>query len=374
MDKLSMLGMFIIGFIFILLGAKKKVEPLLLLPIGFGIIMANIPGANQSSLDDGSILSFFYQYGVKTVILPCLIFAGIGAQTDFGPLIRNPRLIFFGAAAQAGIFLTILGALALKYVNINFTLLEASAIGIIGGADGPTSIFIASKLAPHLIGPISIAAYSYMALVPLIQKPVGLLLTTTEQRKINMKAMDEKYGTVGKVNPLKKFIFPLVAVAASCFLVPQATPLLGLLMFGNLLKETRIPIVDQRLVDTTQNTIMNVSTILLGLAVGGTMRFDRFFNTQTIAILLLGIVAFAIGSASGIIAVHIHNIFAKKKINPLVGMAGVSAVPMSARVVQEMGIKEDPFNNLLQYAMAPNVAGVIGSAVAAGFLVSWFAG
>ena len=367
-------GMIVIGLILIFLGAKKQVEPLLLLPIGFGIILANIPGAEQSSLDDGSILSFFYKHGIKTVVLPCLIFFGIGAHTDFGPLIRNPRLIFFGAAAQAGIFLTVLGALALNYINIEFTLKEAAATGIIGGADGPTSIFTATYLAPHLLGPISIAAYSYMALVPLIQKPVGLLLTSSNHRKINMRVMDEKYGIPGNVTPLKKFLFPIVGVIIACVLVPTATPLLGMLMFGNLIKETRLVIVDRRMVEVARDTILNISTIILGLAIGGTMRADSFFQLKTIGILILGVIAFAIGSASGIIGVHIHNIFAKKKINPLVGMAGVSAVPMSARVVQDMGVREDPNNNLLQYAMAPNVAGVIGSAVAAGFLIKFFMG
>lgn len=374
MDIFFMICMIFIGLVLIILGAKKHVEPLLLLPIGFGIIMANIPGAEQSSLDDGSLLSFFYKYGIKTVVLPCLIFFGIGAHTDFGPLIRNPRLIFFGAAAQAGIFVTVLGALALNYLGIDFTLKEAAATGIIGGADGPTSIFTAARLAPHLLGPISIAAYSYMALVPLIQKPVGLLLTSPRQRKINMKEMDEKYGVPGKATQLKKFVFPIIGVLIACILVPTATPLLGMLLFGNLIKETRLVIVERRMVETARDTILNISTIFLGLAIGGTMQAAQFFQVKTIGILVLGVIAFAIGSASGILGVHLHNLFARKKINPLVGMAGVSAVPMSARVVQAMGIKEDPNNNLLQYAMAPNVAGVIGSAVAAGFLINYFTG
>ncbi|MBN1350626.1 sodium ion-translocating decarboxylase subunit beta [candidate division KSB1 bacterium] len=374
MESVLMFCMIFIGLILIFLGAKKRVEPLLLLPIGFGMIMANIPGAEQSSLDDGCILSFFYQHGIKTVVLPCLIFFGIGAHTDFGPLIRNPRLIFFGAAAQAGIFVTILGALGLNYLGIDFTLMEAAATGIIGGADGPTSIFTATKLAPDLLGPISIAAYSYMALVPLIQKPVGLFFTSSTQRKINMKEMDRQFGVPGNVTPLKKFLFPIFSVLIACILVPTATPLLGMLLFGNLIKETKLVVVDRRMVEVARDTILNASTIILGLAIGGTMEADKFFQFKTIGILVLGVVAFAIGSASGIIGVHIHNIFAKKKINPLIGMAGVSAVPMSARVVQDMGVHEDPNNNLLQYAMAPNVAGVIGSAVAAGFLLRFFMG
>jgi sodium ion-translocating decarboxylase beta subunit len=351
----------IIGCFLIYLGIRKRYEPLLLIPIGFGAILTNVPVADM--MEAGGILRIIYDSGIKTGIFPLLIFLGIGSLTDFGPLIANPKTTFLGAAAQFGIFGTLLGALALgkiPWLGLSFTLPEASSIAIIGGADGPTAIYTASKMAPHLLGPVAIAAYSYMALVPIIQPPIMRLLTTPEERKIEMKQLRD-------VSKRERIIFPFAATILCALLVPSAVPLIGMLMFGNLLRECGVV---ERLSKTAQNELINIVTIFLGLSVGATLTGSSFLTGKTLGILALGIVAFAIGTASGVLLGKLMCRLSGGKINPLIGAAGVSAVPMAARVVQREGEKANPKNALLMHAMGPNVTGVIGSAVAAGVLLS----
>ncbi len=346
--------MFCIGGALIFLAIRKEYEPLLLLPIGTGIILANIPIAGM--MEPGGIIYMIYQGGIKTGLFPLLIFLGIGSLTDFGPMLANPKTSLLGAAAQFGIFTTLIGALLL-----GFTLPEASSIGIIGGADGPTAIYLTIKLAPHLLGPIAIAAYSYMALVPIIQPPIIRALTTKEERKVKMEQMRF-------VSPKEKILFPIGVIIICAFLLPQATPLVGMLMFGNLLRESGVV---QRLANAAGNELINIVTIFLGVSVGATMVADSFLTYKTIAIILLGLAAFSVGTAAGVILGKVMYRFSGGKVNPMIGAAGVSAVPMAARVVQRMGLKEDPNNHLLMHAMGPNVAGVIGSAVAAGVLLTF---
>ncbi len=336
------------------LAIRKQYEPLLLLPIAFGMLLANIPGANLSAYDEGSLFYYLYQ-GVKLGIYPPLIFLGVGAMTDFGPLIANPKSFLLGAAAQIGIFLTFLGA-----NFMGFTPQEAGAIGIIGGADGPTAIFTTGILAPHLLGPIAVAAYSYMALVPVIQPPIMMALTTKEEREVVMTQLRP-------VSKLEKIVFPIAATLLVTFIVPDATPLVGMLMLGNLFKESGV--VD-RINNTAKNELINIVTILLGISVGATTTADKFLTLDTILIICLGLVAFAVGTAFGVIFGKIMYKVTGGKVNPLIGSAGVSAVPMAARVSQKVGQQANPANFLLMHAMGPNVAGVIGSAVAAGVLIS----
>ncbi len=354
------------------LAIKKQYEPLLLLPIAFGMLLTNLPGAGMfhseifadghidwAALSTGhaGLLDYLY-LGVKLGIYPCLIFVGVGAMTDFGPLIANPKSFLMGAAAQIGIFLTFLGAYAM-----GFTPAEAGSIGIIGGADGPTSIYLTSKLAPNLLGPIAIAAYSYMALVPVIQPPIMRALTTEKERQIKMT-------TLRQVSKTEKIIFPIVITIIIALILPSAAPLIGCLMLGNLMKECGV--VD-RLAKTVQNELMNIVVIFLGITVGATATAEAFLNFKTLGILALGIVAFSCGTAGGVLLAKLMNVFLPegKKINPLIGSAGVSAVPMAARVSQAEGLKANPSNYLLMHAMGPNVSGVIGSAVAAGILLSF---
>ncbi len=356
------LVMIAVGFVLLYLGIAKQFEPLLLVTIGFGCVLSNIPlsGINEP----GGILDYVYKAGIKTGVFPLIIFMGVGALTDFGPLLANPRTLLLGVAAQFGIFTTVIGALALtQFVDgINFSFQDAASIGIIGGADGPTAIYVSSQLSPRLLGAISVAAYSYMALVPLIQPPIMKALTTKEERMIRMKQL----RPVGKT---EKILFPLTAVTLCAFFLPSAAPLIGFFMFGNLMKECGV--VD-RLSDTTQNSLINITTIFLGLGVGSKLSATEFLTFETIGILLLGVVAFCIGTASGVLQAKLLNRISTNKINPLIGSAGVSAVPMAARVSQEVGAKEDPQNVLIMHAMGPNVAGVLGSAVAAGVLLAVF--
>jgi len=352
--------MIAVGVLLLYLAISKHFEPLLLVPMGFGAILANTPLAAMS--DPGGVLYYIYVTGIKTGVFPLLIFMGVGAMTDFGPLIANPKTLLLGAAAQVGIFTTLIGALILSEIvpGIHFDLLDAASIGIIGGADGPTAIFLSSQLSPHLLGPIAVAAYSYMALVPLIQPPIMRALTTVDERKIRMKQMRH----VGKI---EKMIFPLSVLGLCVLLLPSAAPLIGFFMFGNLMRECNV--VD-RLSKTAQNALINIVTILLGLGVGAQLSAHQFLNLSTLGILFLGSIAFSIGTASGILMAKLMNFFSKTKINPLIGSAGVSAVPMAARVSQKLGMEADPQNILLMHAMGPNVAGVIGSAVAAGVLLT----
>ena len=353
--------MIFIGAIFISLAIRKDYEPLLLLPIGFGCIVGNLPSISSMAIgvyDKGSVLYYIY-FGVSQGVFPPLIFLGIGAMTDFSIMLSSPRLVLLGAAAQTGIFLTLIGALYL-----GFTPAESGAIGIIGGADGPTAIFLAAKLAPHLLGAIAIAAYSYMALVPVIQPPVMKLLTTRKERLIRMKPPRE-------VSQREKIIFPIVAFLICALLAPGAIGLLGMLFFGNLLKESG---VTERLAQTARTSMVDIVTILLGFSVGCSTQAQTFLTPQSVLIFSLGALSFAVATASGVLFAKFLNLFTKDKINPLVGAAGVSAVPDSARVVQMMGQREDPNNYLLMHAMAPNVAGVIGSAVGAGVLWSVLVG
>ncbi len=360
--------MIAIACLLLYLAIVKQFEPLLLLPIAFGMLLSNIPGANMfhESLFAGGhvhwgdfyanagLLDYLY-LGVKLGIYPCLIFIGIGAMTDFGPLIANPKSLLLGAAAQLGIFITFIGALAL-----GFTGPEAGSIGIIGGADGPTAIFLTSKLAPHLLGPIAVAAYSYMALVPVIQPPIMKALTTEKERLIRMSQLRS-------VTKTEKIIFPIMITIVVALILPDAAALIGCLMFGNLLKECG---VTERLSKTVQNELMNIVTVFLGITVGATATASTFLALGTIKIIVLGVIAFGFGSAGGVLLAKLMNLFLKEKINPLIGSAGVSAVPMAARVSQQVGQEADPGNFLLMHAMGPNVAGVIGSAVAAGILLS----
>ncbi len=369
----KVLIMFVIAFILLYLAIAKGFEPLLLLPIAFGMLLTNLPGAevyHEALFANGHVhwdlfaggditpgLIDYLYLGVKLGIYPCLIFLGVGAMTDFAPLIANPKSLLLGAAAQLGIFVTYIAA---RFMG--FTPAEASSIGIIGGADGPTAIFVTSKLAPHLLGPIAVAAYSYMALVPVIQPPIMKALTTPEERKIKMVALRQ-------VSKVEKIIFPIVITVFVALLVPSAAPLVGCLMLGNLFKESGVA---ERLSKTVQNELMNIVTIFLGVSVGATATASTFLRLETIKIIAMGVVAFGLGTAGGLILAKIMNLFLKTKINPLIGSAGVSAVPMAARVSQMVGQKEEPSNFLLMHAMGPNVAGVIGSAIAAGVLLALF--
>ncbi len=349
--------MILIGLIFIVLAITKDYEPLLLVPIGFGILIGNIPpiaGMPLSVYDDGSVLKYLYA-GVTKGIYPPLIFLGIGAMTDFSTMLSNPKLILLGAAAQIGVFLTFAGAIIL-----GFSIQQAGAIGIIGGADGPTAIFLSSMIAPELLGPIAIAAYSYMALVPVIQPPIMYLLTTKKERLIHMKPPR-------KVSRRERIIFPIVAFLICALLAPGSMTLLGMLFFGNLLKEST---VTERLANSARNALIDIVTILLGFTVGASTQAQIFLNPQSIFIFVLGALSFVVATGGGLLFAKFMNLFLKEKINPLIGAAGVSAVPDSARVVQAVGQKEDPSNFLLMHAMAPNVSGVIGSAIAAGVLWS----
>lgn len=377
--------MWLIAFLLLYLGIKKGYEPLLLVPIGFGVLLANLPGAGLSVVDtslvmnpDGTymslldiadkhgIINFLYFMLIKTGILPPIIFMGVGVLTDFGPMLRNLRLSFFGGAAQLGIFSVLLGA-----VLLGFTLPEAASLGIIGGADGPTAIYTTIKLAPHLLGPIAIAAYSYMALVPVIIPFIAKLMMSEKELKIHMKKMDRQYPPKHEIKNLKtvKIIFPIVLGVVVSVLVPSSAPLLGMLLFGNLVKE--IGTSTSRLADAASGPIMNTATIFLGLTVGATMQSDVFLTAQTLGIIVGGLLAFGVSVAGGIAAVKTYNLFSKKKINPLVGATGLSAVPMASRVANDLALKYDKSNHILQYCMASNVSGVIGSAVAAGVLISF---
>ncbi|MBP3473479.1 MAG: sodium ion-translocating decarboxylase subunit beta [Alistipes sp.] len=368
------LVMLVISCALLYLAIVKQYEPLLLLPIAFGMLLTNLPGAGMyhselfaeghvhwataegTTFDRVAGLLDFLYLGVKLGIYPCLIFVGVGAMTDFGPLIANPKSLLLGAAAQFGIFATFLGASAM-----GFTPAEAGSIGIIGGADGPTAIYLTAKLAPQLLGPIAVAAYSYMALVPVIQPPIMRALTTKAERQIVMKQL----RTVSKT---EKIIFPIAMTMIISLLLPSAAPLIGCLMLGNLMKECGVV---ERLSKTVQNELMNIVTIFLGISVGATATADAFLNWQTIGIMVLGVTAFCMGSGAGVVLAKIMNLFSKEKINPLIGSAGVSAVPMAARVSQKVGQEENPANFLLMHAMGPNVSGVIGSAVAAGILLAF---
>jgi len=355
--------MIAIGMLLLYLAINKNFEPLLLVPIGFGGVLANIPGAGLA--EHGGILHLFYTVGIESGAFPLIIFMGVGAMTDFGPLLSNPRTLFLGAAAQFGIFVTLMGAVALSAFGVfDFSLADAAAIGIIGGADGPTSIYVASKLAPDLLGAIAVASYSYMALVPLIQPPIMRALTTESERKIKM--VQQRH-----VSHREKIVFPLLLLLLVAFLLPDAAPLLGMFCFGNLMKECAV--VD-RLSNTTQNSLINTVTIFLGLAVGSKLSADKFLDLTTLGILLLGMIAFSIGTASGVIMAKVMNKISTNKINPLIGSAGVSAVPMAARVSNKLGLETDPHNFLLMHAMGPNVAGVIGSEIAAGIMINYIAG
>ena len=344
----------------IYLAIKKGFEPLLLIPIGFGGLLANVPVAGIS--DPDGFLGIVYNLGVSNGLFPLLIFMGVGAMTDFGPLLANPKTALLGAAAQFGIFGTLTGALLLsEYVpGISFSVQDAAAIGIIGGADGPTAIFLASRLSEHLLGPIAVAAYSYMALVPLIQPPIMRALTTEAERRIDMKQLRP-------VRRIEKIVFPLVVLGLCLLLLPDATPLIGALMFGNLINESGV--VD-RLAGTAKNELINIVTILLGLAVGSRLGAEVFLQIETLGILALGLVAFCLGTAAGVLLAKLLNRITSEPMNPLIGAAGVSAVPMAARVVNRVGQEYNPTNYLLMHAMGPNVAGVIGSAAAAGTLLA----
>jgi sodium ion-translocating decarboxylase beta subunit len=353
--QIAMLG---VCLLLLYLGIVKKFEPLLLVTIGFGGLLSNIPGAGIA--EEGGLLFLAYEVGIKSGAFPLIIFMGVGALTDFGPLLANPRTLFLGAAAQFGIFATLLGALGMTELGwMDFSLKEAAAIGIIGGADGPTAIYVAGQLAPNLLGAIAVAAYSYMALVPMIQPPIMKLLTTESERKIKMEQLRT-------VSTKERILFPLVLLLLVALLLPTAAPLIGMLAFGNLMRECGVV---NRLSDTTQNALINIVTIFLGLAVGSKLSADQFLVTSTLGILLLGMVAFAIGTASGVIMGKLMNKLSSHPVNPLIGAAGVSAVPMAARVANKVGLEANPHNILLMHAMGPNVAGVIGSAVAAGIMI-----
>jgi oxaloacetate decarboxylase beta subunit len=340
------------------LGIVKKFEPLLLVTIGFGGLLSNIPGVDIAT--GNGLLALSYKVGIETGAFPLIIFMGVGAMTDFGPLLANPRTVFLGAAAQFGIFATLLGALGLTELGImDFSVREAAAIGIIGGADGPTAIYVAGQLAPHLLGAIAVAAYSYMALVPIIQPPIMKLLTTEDERKIKMEQLRE-------VSKTERILFPLLLLLLVALVLPSAAPLIGMLAFGNLMRECGVV---ERLSDTTQNALINIVTIFLGLSVGSKLQADQFLVMDTLGILLLGMVAFAIGTASGVLMGKLMNRLSSHPVNPIIGAAGVSAVPMAARVANKVGLEANPHNILLMHAMGPNVAGVIGSAIAAGIMI-----
>ncbi len=373
--QLGQLVMMIVGLILLFLAIRKGFEPLLLVPIGFGTILANIPGAGFDAApiydamghmeSPGGLLYYIYHAGIETGLFPLVIFMGVGAMTDFGPLLANPKTLLLGAAAQVGIFTTVVGAVGLSHFGIlDFTIQEAASIGIIGGADGPTAIFVTSKLAPDLLGAIAVAAYSYMALVPIIQPPIMRALTTPAERQIKMVQL--RY-----VTKAERIVFPLTLLVLVAMLLPDAAPLLGMFCFGNLMRECGVV---NRLSDTTQNALINIVTIFLGLGVGSKMSAEKFLNPETMGILALGAVAFCIGTASGVLMAKLMNVFAKHRVNPLIGAAGVSAVPMAARVANKVGLESDPQNFLLMHAMGPNVAGVIGSAVAAGVMINLVGG
>ena len=369
--QVGQLAMMLIGCVLLYLAIVKQFEPLLLVPIGFGTLLVNIPGAgfdlapiydaSGAMASPGGLLYYIYHVGIETGMFPLLIFMGVGAMTDFGPLLANPRTLLLGAAAQFGIFATVIGAVGLTALGIfDFTIQDAASIGIIGGADGPTAIFVTSKLSPDLLGPVAVAAYSYMALVPIIQPPIMRALTTQKEREIKM----EQLRPVGK---RERVLFPLVLLILVAMFLPTAAPLLGMFCFGNLMKECGV--VD-RLSDTTQNALINMVTIFLGLGVGSKMSAEKFLNFETLGILLLGAIAFCIGTACGVLLAKLMNKLSKQQINPLIGSAGVSAVPMAARVSNKIGLEANPQNFLLMHAMGPNVAGVIGSAIAAGVMLS----
>ena len=367
--------MMLVGLGLLFLAIRKGFEPLLLVPIGFGTVLANIPGAGFDAApiydalghleSPGGLLYYIYHVGIETGLFPLIIFMGVGAMTDFGPLLANPKTLLLGAAAQVGIFTTVIGAVALGHFGIlDFSIRDAASIGIIGGADGPTAIFVTSKLSPELLGPIAVAAYSYMALVPIIQPPIMKAMTTPAERQIKMEQLRP-------VSSAEKIVFPLTLLVLVAFLLPDAAPLLGMFCFGNLMKECGVV---NRLSDTTQNALINIVTIFLGLGVGSKMSAEKFLNLETLGILGLGAVAFCIGTAAGVLMAKVLNIFSKHKVNPLIGAAGVSAVPMAARVANKVGLDANPQNFLLMHAMGPNVAGVIGSAVAAGVMINLVSG
>ncbi len=373
--EIGQVFMMAIGMLLLFLAIKKGFEPLLLVPIGFGTLMVNIPGAGfldapvydaLGHLDSpGGLLYYVYNIGIATGVFPLLIFMGVGAMTDFGPLLANPKTLFLGAAAQVGIFVTVIGAVLLSMTGlVDFSIADAAAIGIIGGADGPTAIFVASKLAPDLLGAIAVAAYSYMALVPMIQPPIMKALTTEAERKIEMVQLRH-------VSTTEKIAFPLVLLVLVAMFLPSAAPLLGMFCLGNLMRECGVV---ERLSNTAQNALINIVTIFLGLGVGSKMSSEAFLDLNTLGILILGLVAFAIGTASGVLMAKLMNKLTKTPINPLIGAAGVSAVPMAARVANKVGLEANPHNFLLMHAMGPNVAGVIGSAVAAGVMISMVGG
>ncbi len=348
--------MWAVGLLFIWLAIAKEFEPLLLLPIGFGIFIVNFPLAPLMDTPH-ALLRVFYHYGLEWELIPCVIFLGLGAMTDFGPLIANPKTMIIGAGAQLGVFVTFIGTVA-----FGFTLKEASSVSIIGGADGPTTVFLTMALAPHLLGANALAAYSYMAMVPLIQPPIVRALTTKKERVIRMKQLR-------KVSRLEKILFPIIAFTLIGLLIPTIIPLMSMMMLGNLMRESGVV---NRLTDTAKNALMNMVTIFLGLAVGATMTHENFLSPKPLLIFGFGIVDFAICTMGGVLTAKIMNLFLKDKINPLIGSAGVSAVPMAARVSQKMAAEADPENHLLMQAMGPNLAGVIGSAAAAGFLIAMF--
>ena len=373
--QFDQLIMMIVGLGLLFLAISKGFEPLLLVPIGFGTILANVPGAGFDAApvydamghmqSPGGLLYYIYHGGIETGLFPLMIFMGVGAMTDFGPLLANPKTLLLGAAAQVGIFTTVLGAVALSHFGIlDFSIREAASIGIIGGADGPTAIFVTSKLAPDLLGAIAVAAYSYMAMVPIIQPPIMRALTTPAERQITMQQLRP-------VTKAERIVFPLALLVLVAMLLPDAAPLLGMFCFGNLMRECGVV---NRLSDTAQNALINIVTIFLGLGVGSKMSAEKFLNPETMGILALGAVAFCIGTASGVLMAKLMNLFAKHKVNPLIGAAGVSAVPMAARVANKVGLESNPQNFLLMHAMGPNVAGVIGSAVAAGVMINLVSG
>ena len=369
--QLGQLVMMAVGLSLLFLAIRKGFEPLLLVPIGFGTILANIPGAGFDAApvydalghmqSPGGLLYYIYHAGIETGLVPLVIFMGVGAMTDFGPLLANPKTLLLGAAAQVGIFTTVLGAVGLSHFGIlDFSIRDAASIGIIGGADGPTAIFVTSKLSPDLLGAIAVAAYSYMALVPIIQPPIMRALTTPAERKIEMVQLRP-------VSKSERIVFPLTLLVLVALLLPDAAPLLGMFCFGNLMRECGVV---NRLSDTTQNALINIVTIFLGLGVGSKMSAEKFLNAETMGILALGAVAFCIGTASGVLMAKLMNVVSTHKVNPLIGAAGVSAVPMAARVANKVGLESNPQNFLLMHAMGPNVAGVIGSAVAAGVMIN----
>ena len=351
--------MWAVGLLFIYFAIAKKYEPLLLLPIGFGIFIVNFPLVPLMGMEHGhrELLQIFYHYGLEWEVMPCVIFLGLGAMTDFAPLIANPKVLLVGAGAQLGVFITFTGT-----ILAGFTLKEAASVSIIGGADGPTTIYLTQHLAPHLLGPNALAAYSYMAMVPLIQPFIMRLMTNDEERKIRMR-------TLRPVSTREKILFPLVTAAIIALVVPSVIPLVGMFMFGNLMKESGVV---GRLTESAQGSMMNIVTIFLGLSVGATMSADNFISWKPLFIFGLGLVDFAVCTVGGILTVKIMNMFLKEKINPLIGSAGVSAVPMAARVSQMEGLKYDKTNHLLMHAIGPNLAGVIGSAAAAGMFIAMF--